>query len=113
MKKPFLTIAFGIICTLLSVGWNLTSIPPPPLTISLSPSSVTVPCDVIAGTLISTISATGGNGSPVTFSITMATGFNSNDFVVNSSTIVVGSNGIDQSECVGIDGILTVSASQI
>ena len=78
-----------------------------PLTISFSPLNPTEACTVAAGTVVSTVSTSGGDGNPVTLSMTGDT----TDFVLSGSNVVVGPNGITLADC-GMTETVTVTATQ-
>jgi hypothetical protein len=61
------------------------TVSPGALALVLNPSSVTEPCTVAGGTVVSTASTAGGDGNAVTFSMTG----NITDFVINATTGVV------------------------
>lgn len=81
------------------VSTTLTvAVSPQGLTIVVNPSSVSnLPCNTAPGTKISQASASGGNGNPVTYSLTGGM----TDCVINatSGAISVGSTGLAPANC--------------
>ncbi len=76
-----------------------------------SPSSVTIKCDAGAGTILSQISTTGGNGNPVQLSIAGDT----TDFGLSGNILVVVQSGITLHGCLTalpITMTLTLTATQ-
>jgi len=71
-------------------------------------TGITADCGWPPGTVIMTMSAQGGNGNPVTYSL--ATG-SSGDFVVSGSTVVIAPNGIAPPNCGKTENV-TVNATQ-
>ena len=68
----------------------------------------TIACNAAAGSVVSAMSVTGGDGNPATFS---ATGGDTSDFAVNGVDVVVGTNGIAAANC-GKTMTLTITANQ-
>jgi hypothetical protein len=92
-----------------SVSGTLTVVvAPPALAMVINPSNVNEACEVPAGAVVSQLSATGGDGNPVTFSIS---GGDTTDFAINGANVVVGPNGIAKANC-GASQSVTVTASQ-
>jgi len=79
-----------------------------PLAIAFSPTNPTIACNAAAGSVVSAMSVTGGDGNPATFS---ATGGDTSDFAVNGVDVVVGTNGIAAANC-GKTMTLTITANQ-
>jgi hypothetical protein len=78
-----------------------------PLAVVFTPSSPTEACSTAAGTVVSALSVTGGDGNTVTWSISGDT----TDFALSGANIVVGPNGITSADCGKIDTV-TVTATQ-
>ena len=83
-----------------SVSGTLSiTVSPAPLAISVSPSSATEACSVAAGTVVSAINVTGGDGNAITLSMTGDT----TDFVLSATTppanVVVGPSGVAMADC--------------
>jgi hypothetical protein len=78
------------------------------LTIVFTPAAPIIDCTTAPGSVVSALSATGGNGKPVGYSIT---GGNSTDFALNGTNVVVGPNGIATATC-GSTAIVTITATQ-
>jgi hypothetical protein len=92
-----------------SVSGTLTVVvAPPALAMVINPSNVDEACAVPEGTVVSQLSTTGGDGNPVTFSLT---GGDTTDFAISGSNVVVGPNGIATADC-GQTEAVTVTASQ-
>ena len=84
----------------------------PPLAIVFNPAAPTVPCNAAAGTVVSALSVTGGDGNAITYS---ATGGDTTSFAVTGTNVVVGSSGIAAADCpaTGTKNVtLQVAASQ-
>ena len=62
-----------------------------PLHVVLTPMSATVPCTANPGLVVVAVSTTGGDGNPVTFSIS---GGDTIDFALSGANIVVGPQGL-------------------
>jgi hypothetical protein len=84
---------------------------PSPLTVSFDPSSPSIACEAAPGALVSTITAAGGNGGPITWSMTGDTG----NFKLNATpsvvSVIVGPNGVAPSAC-GTSRSVDVTATQ-
>jgi hypothetical protein len=89
------------------------------LAVAVNPASATVPCNAVPGLTISNVSVTGGNGAPVTLSLTAG----GTDFALDSfappANVVIGSSGITTSgfACASLPGgganeTVTVTATQ-
>lgn len=68
---------------------------PPASVLVISPSIASLACEVTAGTMISALSTTGGDGNRVTFWLAGDT----TDFVLSGADVVVGPNGIAAANC--------------
>jgi hypothetical protein len=79
-----------------------------PLKVVFSPLVPTVLCTAAAGTVVATLSTTGGDGSAASFT---ASGGDTADFAVSGANVVVGPNGIAAASC-GATENLTVAATQ-
>ena len=79
----------------------------PPLAIVFSPSSPTEPCGAAPGTVVSALSVTGGDGNPVTWSVSGGT-----DFAVSGSNVVVSPSGIAQADCGKVNTVGVTAAQQ-
>jgi hypothetical protein len=116
MRNIAITVAAAFIfaplaanaATTVTTGTLTVVISPPPLALMLNPSTASEACAVPAGTVVSTLSTTGGDGNAVTYSLT---GGDTTDFAVSGSNIVVGSSGIAAADC-GKTETVAVSASQ-
>lgn len=76
---------------------------------SFNPANPSIDCGQPAGTLVSVASVSGGDGQPVTWSLT---GGDTADFAIDSSgNIKVGPNGINPNNC-STSQTVTVAASQ-
>lgn len=80
-----------------------------PLAIVFSPASPTIPCGTPAGTVVASMTVTGGDGNPVSYTLT---GGDTADFAVSGANIVVASAGIASGACTGKPTSLTVTATQ-
>src|SRR5271165_3072394 len=83
-----------------NVGTTLTiTIQPGALMALLNPSSATEACSVAGGTVVSTVSVSGGDGNPITLSMTG----NTTDFVLSATTppanVVVAPGGVILADC--------------
>ncbi len=78
-----------------------------PLEIVFTPSSPTIACAAAAGTVVSAVSTTGGDGNAVTLTMSGDT----TDFALSGSNVVVASSGITGSDC-GKTESVTVTATQ-
>ncbi len=104
----FATVASGQAAT---VSGTLTIvIAPPALALVINPSNVGEACEVPAGTVVSQLSISGGDGNPVTFALTPVNK-NATDFVISGSNVVVGANGIAAADC-GETEAFAITASQ-
>ena len=82
------------------------------LTLAFVPPAVTVSCDAKPGTVIATLVPTGGNGKPITYTITRG---DSKDFAISGANVVVATAGITAANCKTSQSagfIVTVSAQQ-
>ena len=79
-----------------------------PLKVVFAPTAPTVACTAAPGTVVATLSTTGGDGSPASFT---ATGGDTDDFAVSGSNVVVGPNGVAAASC-GATENLSVAATQ-
>src|SRR5215469_14697660 len=66
-----------------------------PIAISFSPATPSVACQAPPGTVVATMSATGGDNTPITWSLAGDT----TDFAISGAKLVVGPNGIAASTC--------------
>ncbi len=73
-----------------------------PLAIVFTPLDPTIDCGAPVGTFVTTISTTGGNGNPVAYTLSGATGY-----ALSGATIVV-----DVGMSCGVDDIVTITATQ-
>jgi hypothetical protein len=80
---------------------------PVPLIVKFSPTTVKVPCDVPAGTVVATVSTEGGNGKPITPVLSGTT-----DFVLSGWNVVVAHAGIG-AWCAGHAEMIHVAALQV
>lgn len=85
-------------------------IAPPALAMIINPSNASEACEVPAGTVVSQLSISGGDGNPVTFALTPVNN-GATDFVISGSDVVVGVNGIAAADC-GETEAFTITASQ-
>jgi len=79
-----------------SVTGSVTITIQQPLKLVFTPAAPTVPCNAPAGTVLSALSTTGGDGNAVAYT---ATGGDTADFTVNGTNVVVGPNGIAAANC--------------
>jgi hypothetical protein len=79
-----------------------------PLAVVFTPSSPTVACSTAAGTVVSALSVTGGDGNPVAWSISGDT----TDFALNSSNVVVGPNNITSADCGKVNTVVLTATQQ-
>jgi hypothetical protein len=77
-----------------------------PLTMAFSPANPSVPCGLSPGATVTKVTTAGGDGNPVTLAVT-----GSSDFVFQGLNLVVGPNGISQSDC-GQTVSVTITATQ-
>jgi hypothetical protein len=115
MKRlPFLTLLlFALLLgpvarASTSVSQSFTITIYPALVIVFTPAAPSIGCTTPAGTVVSTLSVTGGDGNPVSYSIT---GGDTTDFVLSGTSIVVASGGITSPDC-GKSESVTVTATQ-
>jgi hypothetical protein len=115
MKNKLITAALSMALVLsaaattyAAVTGNVTftvTYPPPPLVVSVSPAAITENvCPVTAGTFISAITAVGGDGSPVTLTLS---GSNTDFALVSTapgSSGTAGSTAIAPANVVAIAG---------
>ena len=66
-----------------------------PIAITFSPATPSVACQAPPGTVVATMSATGGDNTPITWSLAGDT----TDFAISGANLVVGPNGIAASTC--------------
>ena len=66
-----------------------------PIAITFSPANPSVACQAPPGTVVTTLSATGGDNTPITWSLAGDT----TDFAISGANLVVGPNGIAASTC--------------
>jgi hypothetical protein len=78
-----------------------------PLMIVFSSANPTVACTAVPGTLVATVGYAGGDGNPVSWSLTS----NMGDFALIGQSIVVGPNGIAVPNC-GRSVSVTVTGTQ-
>jgi hypothetical protein len=78
-----------------------------PFSLSASPSAPQIACNAPAGTTVSTLTANGGDGTAISWSLSGDTG----DFVMSGNNLVAGSNGIASGNC-GSTQNVTITASQ-
>lgn len=78
-----------------------------PFSISASPAAPQIACNAAAGSTVTTLTANGGDGTAISYSLSGDT----SDFAMSGSNIVVGSNGINPSNC-GSTQNVTITASQ-
>ena len=79
-----------------SVTGSVTITIQQPLKLVFTPAAPTVSCNAPAGTVLSALSTTGGDGNAVAYT---ATGGDTADFTVNGTNVVVGPNGIAAANC--------------
>jgi len=79
-----------------------------PLAVALTPPNATEACGAAAGTVVSALSVTGGDGNTVTWSISGDT----TDFALNGSSIVVGPNGIALPDCGKVNNVVVTATQQ-
>jgi hypothetical protein len=77
-----------------------------PFALVFTPPAPTLPCTAAAGTVVSALSTTGGDGNPVTYSLT-----GSSDFVVSGANIIVAPAGLASADCGRVISV-TVTANQ-
>lgn len=88
--------AAGNVSTTLSIQVN-----PQALMLVVNPSKVvSLPCETLAGAVVSQASASGGNGNPVTFSL-VPPNATMKDFVIDpvSGVVSVATGGIAPADC--------------
>ena len=90
-----------------SVSATLSVTVQAPLAVVFSPATPTIACSTSAGTVVSALSMTGGDGNAVTWSLAGDT----TDFALNGSNLVVASGGITSADC-GKTDTVTVTATQ-
>jgi hypothetical protein len=78
-----------------------------PLAIVFTPASPTIPCSAPAGTVVSALSLTGGDGNTPTWGIAGDT----TDFALSGANIVVGTNAIASADC-GKTNNVSITATQ-
>jgi hypothetical protein len=79
----------------ISVKGTLSITVTAPLNITFTPPNPSVACQAAPGTLVTTMSATGGDNTTITWSLAGDT----TDFAVSGANLVVGPNGIAASTC--------------
>ncbi len=79
-----------------------------PLAIVVTPPSATEACGTAPGTVVTALSITGGNGNPVTWSISGDT----TDFALSGSTVVVGPSGIALTDCGKVNHVVVMATQQ-
>jgi len=79
-----------------------------PLKVAANPASPTIFCNAAAGTVVTALSTTGGDGNPVTY---QATAGDTTDFTMSGANLVVGANGIAAANCSTTQNV-TVTATQ-
>ena len=67
-----------------------------PIAITFSPANPSVACQAPPGTVVTTLSATGGDNTPITWSLA---GGDTTDLAISGANLVVGPNGIAGSTC--------------
>jgi len=80
-----------------SVSATLSVIVQAPLAVVFTPATPTIACSTSAGTVVSALSVTGGDGNAVTWSLAGDT----TDFALSGSNLVVASGGITSADCAG------------
>jgi hypothetical protein len=82
-----------------------------PLGVSFSPSSPSISCSSPAGTVVTTITSTGGDSNSIGITLTGDT----SDFALSAASlpanVIVGQNGIAASSCGKTDSV-TITATQ-
>jgi hypothetical protein len=81
--------------TTLSVKGTLTITITAPLSITFSPPNPSVACLAPPGTVVTTMSTTGGDNTTITWALAGDT----TDFAISGTSLVVGPNGIAASTC--------------
>ncbi|HEY3910391.1 MAG TPA: hypothetical protein VGM07_10910 [Stellaceae bacterium] len=76
----------------------------------INPSSANEACQAPAGTVVSQLSISGGDGNPVTFALAPLNS-SATDFAISGSNVVIGANGIASAHC-GETEAFTITASQ-
>lgn len=71
------------------------TVQPPAMALVINPSSATLACNAAAGTVVSALSVSGGDGGAVTYTLAGDT----TDFAIAGSNVVVGPNGIAAADC--------------
>jgi hypothetical protein len=84
-----------LIATTLSVKGTLTITVTAPLNFTFSPPNPSVACLAPAGTVVTTMVPTGGDNTPISWSLAGDT----TDFAISGANLVVGPNGIATSTC--------------
>ena len=74
----------------------------------VNPSSVTLACAAAPGTVVASMTTSGGDGNAITFTLT---GNNTTDFVISGKNVVVAPAGIAPANC-GKTFADTLTASQ-
>ena len=77
-----------------------------PLAIVFTPSAPIEACDTAPGTLVSALSVTGGDGNPITWSISGDT----TDFALSGNNVVVGANGFAAADCGKVNTVVVTAA---
>jgi hypothetical protein len=116
MKKPWiLALALALVAGTQAQAGSVTgTLPitiqpaPLPLQIVFTPAKPLIACASAAGSVVSALSVTGGDGNPVTYT---ATAGDTGDFAISGANVVVGANGIAAANC-GTTPTVTVTASQ-
>jgi hypothetical protein len=90
-----------------SVSATLSVTVQAPLAVVFTPATPTIACSTPAGTVVSALSVTGGDGNAVTWSLAGDT----TDFALSGSNLVVSSGGITSADS-GKTDTVTVTATQ-
>ncbi len=80
----------------------------PHLTVAVTPTRAVIHCDAAPGTVVAAISHAGGNGQPVSYTLSAG---DTADFAIAGGKVVVGPNGLAAGQC-GRAPSVTVTASQ-
>jgi hypothetical protein len=96
-----------------SVGTGITiQVNPQALVLAVTPNRPQIACEIPAGTTVAQAAAAGGNGNPITFTMTGPVAV-ATDFTVDpqSGAVKVGANGVTLANC-GKSFGMTVTATQ-
>jgi len=107
IAAALLSAAVGTSAHAASVSGTLSITIQSPLAVVFTPSNPTIACAAMAGTVVSAVSTTGGDGNAVTLAISGDT----TDFALSGSNVVVATGGITSPDCGKLENV-TVTATQ-